>query len=69
MKHDEVKTQEDMQSYIIENAERIYVREFVNQKWGSFSLAELPVKQAMKHAMRFIIEGRIPLVMKGENNE
>ena len=62
-------TPEELQSYIIKNADKIYVREYVDQKWGSFSLTELPVKQAMKHAMRFIIEGRIPVVMKGEQNE
>jgi hypothetical protein len=38
----------------------IYVREKVNEKWGSYSLVELPSELSITHVLRFIKEGTIP---------
>ena len=62
-------TLEELCDYILENAERIYVREKVNGKWGAYALTELPPKLAIKHALRFIKEGIIPYVVKEEVRE
>ena len=47
--------------YIVKYADSIPVREKVNGEWGSYFLTELPVKLALKHALRFIKEGKIPV--------
>jgi len=60
------RTLEELCDYIIENADRIYVRERLNGKWGSYSLTELPPKLAIKHALRFVKERRIPYAIKEE---
>jgi len=62
-------TLEEFCDYILENAERIYVREKVEGKWGAYALTELPPKLAIKHALRFIKEGIIPCVVKEEVEE
>ena len=62
-------TLEELCDYILENAERIYVREKVEGKWGAYALTELPPKLAIKHALRFIKEGIIPCVVKEEDEE
>ena len=62
-------TLEELCDYILENAERIYVREKVDSKWGAYALTELPPKLAIKHALRFIKEGIIPCVVKEEVEE
>jgi len=59
-----VMTLEELCDYILENAERIYVRERVDGKWGAYALTELPPKLAIKHALRFIKEGIIPYALK-----
>lgn len=46
--------------YIIKYADNIYIREQIDGKWGSYSLTEIPTKLALKWAMIFIKEGRIP---------
>ncbi len=46
--------------YIVKYADVIYVREQIDGKWGSYSLTEIPAKLALKWAMTFIKEGRIP---------
>lgn len=46
--------------YIIRWADDIYVREQIEGKWGSYSLTEIPAKLALKHALTWIKEGRIP---------
>jgi len=48
---------------ISEQAPRIYVREEVNGKWDSYALTELPAELAILHVLRFIAEGRMPVVM------
>ena len=60
---------EELCDYILENAERIYVREKVEGKWGAYALTELPPKLAIKHALRFVKEGIIPYVVKQEVEE
>ena len=50
--------------YIVENADRIAVRTQIDGKWGSYFLTELPIKEALHQAMRFIKESRVPVVMK-----
>jgi len=57
---------EDLCDYIVSHAAEIYVREKVGGRWGAYSLAELPGELAVKHALRFVREGRIPVrVVKG----
>ena len=46
--------------YIVKYADDIYVREQIDGKWGSYSLAEMPTKLTLKWAMTFIKERRIP---------
>jgi hypothetical protein len=56
--------------YIVEHADSIAVRENINGEWGSYYLTELPVKLALKHAMQFIKEKRMPVrVVKEEGKE
>jgi len=49
--------------YIIECSDSIPVREELNGKWGGYYLTELPVKLALKNALKFIKEGRIPVAV------
>lgn len=49
---------------VLEHADRIYVRDEMDGKWGSYALTELPVSKALAHAFRFILEGRVPVVVK-----
>lgn len=49
---------------IADNADKIYVREKVDGKWGSFALTELSAEQALKHAIRFILDRHMPVVFK-----
>lgn len=37
----------------LDNLDTIFVREFVNLKWGSYSLRELPEDLREKHIQRF----------------
>lgn len=50
---------------IAEQAPRICVREQVDGKWGSYTLTEMPAELAIMHVLRFISEGRMPVVMPG----
>jgi len=55
------ETLEELCDYIVQYSDVIYVREQVNGKWGSYSLKELPSELALKHAIRFIKEGIVPV--------
>jgi len=55
------ETLEELCDYIAEYSDAIFVREQVNGKWGSYSLRELPSELALKHALRFVKEGRVPV--------
>jgi len=46
--------------YIETYAADIKIREQVDGKWRHYSLAEMPGHLAIKHAFRFLREGRIP---------
>lgn len=46
-------------------ADQIYVREQVNGKWDSYSLAELPGHLALAHVRRLLFEGRDPVLVTG----
>ncbi len=60
---------DELCDYIVENANRIYVRENVKGKWGSYALTELPAELAIQHALRFIKERRVPVVLiEGEES-
>jgi hypothetical protein len=50
--------------HIEEHLTGIFVREQLNGKWGSYSLAELPAPLAIKHAFRFLRENRAPYMVK-----
>jgi len=63
------RTLDELCDYIVENADKIAVREQVDGKWGSYWLTELPVKLALKHAMLFVKEGRIPVVVKKSHEQ
>lgn len=68
MKSSEVKTIGDQCKYIELFMHDIFVREFVDGKWQNMALAELPAEAAIKHTLRFIREGIIPIRLKGEEN-
>ena len=63
------KTLDELCEYIVKYADSIAVREKIDGKWGSYWLTELPVKLALKHAMRFIKEGRVPIIVLKEEGE
>jgi len=52
--------------YIERNADRIYVREQVDGKWGSYALTSLPAPLAVSHALRLVRESRTPAADLGE---
>ena len=62
-----INTQNELIDYIIEYSDVIAVREKVNDEWGSFFLKDLPQKLAIKHALNFIKEGRLPNRLKRES--
>ena len=61
MKHEDVKDLPDLLTYMRIHAEGIFVREEIDGKWGSYSLAEMPDRLRGEHEARFIEEGRIPV--------
>ena len=63
MRIDQIRTPEDLEYYIDDNMDTIFVREQINGKWGSYSLRELPEELAKKHIMRFLSEGRLPVIV------
>ena len=63
------ETIEELRDYILEHASDIYVRETVADKWDAYSLASLPPMLAMKHAMRFLVDGRIPVYIHRDHKE
>lgn len=53
--------------YIEKHASGIYVREKdATGKFDAVALTELPVKLAIQHTLRFIREGRVPVVVFDE---
>jgi len=68
MEADQVESLADMIEYCLEHPDCIYIREQVDGKWGSFSLAELPLKLRAKWMARWIEEGRVPLKLKKVSN-
>lgn len=67
MNPEDINSPADLASYILEHADRIAVREQgSNTAWGSFYLTELPAAKALKHALGFVIEGRVPHFVKTE---
>lgn len=60
MEEDLPTSLDELCDYIVKYADDIYVREQIDERWGSYSLTEMPTKLALKHVMRFIKEGRIP---------
>ena len=52
----------------LENWDRIFIREQLDGKWGSFSLNEIAnynPKLAFDHVLRFMDEDRMPAVYTG----
>jgi len=60
---DDIDSAEQLANYISLYKSHIYVREWVNGKWGSYSLTELPAHLAVDHALSFIQRGIIPYRM------
>jgi hypothetical protein len=58
------ETLPELCEYIVAHADRIYVRAEVRGKFGSFALTELPPLEAIKHALRFVSEGRLPAYVR-----
>ena len=58
------KTIDELCDFIIENCDRIAVRVYLDGKWQSLFLTELPTKLAIKTALRFIKEKRIPILLR-----
>lgn len=59
-------TLEQLPGYIADNASRIYVRAQspTTGKWGTYALTDLDAEDAIREAMRFIEQRRIPVVMR-----
>lgn len=64
MDADEVNDLATILEYMLEHADTIFVREQVDGKWGSHSLAELSTKARAKQMAKFITEGVVPIRMK-----
>ena len=41
-------------SEVLSMPEKVFVREQIDGKWGSYALTELPIDVALKHVVRFI---------------
>ena len=65
-KDNEPETLEELCDMISDNVDGIYIREQIGGKWGPYSLAEMPSGLAIKHALRFVKEGRVPVILKQE---
>jgi hypothetical protein len=61
------ETMEELENYLEEYADVIFVREQIDGRWGSYSLAELPTELSEKHKDRFLSEGFIPVRLKREH--
>lgn len=61
------ETIKDLADYIVEYADVIVVRVEIEGKGQSKFLAELPATDAIREAMKFIKESRIPVRLKREN--
>lgn len=57
----EPETLEELCDYIVEHSSHIFVRLKVGMSWHNRSLDELPAQEAIRHALRFVKEGRIPV--------
>lgn len=66
MEQEDIHTKQDFVTYCRERAKRIYVREQVNDQWGSFNLEELPEATANKHIERLWEENRLPVLLSEE---
>ncbi len=60
MEEDTPKSLEELCDYIVKYADDIFVREQINGKWDAYALSEIPVKLALKNAMKWIKEGVVP---------
>lgn len=58
---EEIHTLDELCDYIVKYADDIYIRDKIDEKWGAYALSKIPTKLALKHAMRWIKEGVIPL--------
>jgi len=65
-KDNEPETLEEFCDMISDHTDGIYVREQVGGKWDAYSLSNLPAPLAIKHALRFIKEGRVPIIIRQE---
>lgn len=65
MKVEEIKTSEDLLAYIHEYESSIFIREQIDGKWGGYALSELSYSLRVKHIMRFVGEGIVPVRLKG----
>ena len=61
------ETLEELCDYIAHYADSIFIREQIDGKWGSFSLAEVSGSKAIEHALRFIKERTIPIRVLSED--
>ena len=51
---------DELCDYIVKYVDDIYVKEQINEKWGSYSLSEIPSRLAIKHVLKWVKEGIIP---------
>ena len=61
MKASDIETVDDLRAYIEMYRKQIYIREYIDGKWGSYNLDEIPKELADAHIKRFLDEGRIPV--------
>lgn len=59
----DVWTVDRLCDYIVKNYDKIAVRVELDGKWQSLFLSELPIKIALREAMRFIKECRVPVIV------
>lgn len=57
---------EELCDYIIQYAPDIFVRSQRKGQWGSYSLIDLPPQEAIRQALYFIKQRRVPIRVKKE---
>lgn len=63
----EFANEEEFRQHLIDNADLIFVREKINDKWGSHALSDLPEELRTKHIEWFVRGNRMPVMLKRRN--
>ena len=60
------ETVEQARAHIEANLAVILIRECIDDKWGEFSLEEMPKDMREYHIQKFLDENRMPVMLKRE---